>query len=41
MDVRLYWTDGGALGPMLNFYAAMPNGPIVIAQALGLTGMVF
>ncbi|ENM5786594.1 Bax inhibitor-1/YccA family protein [Vibrio metoecus] len=32
---------GGALGPMLNFYAAMPNGPIVIAQALGLTGMVF
>ncbi|EEY98186.1 putative TEGT family carrier/transport protein [Vibrio sp. RC586] len=32
---------GGALGPILNFYAAMPNGPIVIAQALGLTGMVF
>lgn len=32
---------GGALGPMLNFYAAMPNGSIVIAQALGLTGMVF
>jgi modulator of FtsH protease len=32
---------GGALGPMLNYYAAMPAGPSIIAQALGLTGMVF
>lgn len=32
---------GGALGPMLNYYAAIPNGPSIIAQALGLTGMVF
>ncbi|MDN3610092.1 Bax inhibitor-1/YccA family protein [Vibrio ostreicida] len=32
---------GGALGPMLNHYAAIPNGPSIIAQALGLTGMVF
>lgn len=32
---------GGALGPMLNHYAAIPNGPSLIAQALGLTGLVF
>ncbi|MEZ8194805.1 Bax inhibitor-1/YccA family protein [Vibrio cortegadensis] len=32
---------GGALGPMLNHYAAIPNGPNLIAQALGLTGLVF
>ncbi|MGI3039502.1 Bax inhibitor-1/YccA family protein [Vibrio diabolicus] len=32
---------GGALGPMLNYYASIPNGPTIIAQALGLTGMVF
>ena len=32
---------GGALGPMLNHYASIPNGPSIIAQALGLTGMVF
>ncbi|MFA0570272.1 Bax inhibitor-1/YccA family protein [Vibrio gallaecicus] len=32
---------GGALGPMLNHYAAIPNGPGLIAQALGLTGLVF
>ncbi|NVJ55110.1 MAG: Bax inhibitor-1 family protein [Vibrionaceae bacterium] len=32
---------GGALGPMLNYYAAIPSGPSIIAQALGLTGMVF
>ena len=32
---------GAGLGPMLNYYAAIPNGPSIIAQALGLTGMVF
>lgn len=32
---------GGALGPMLTYYASIPSGPTVIAQALGLTGMVF
>jgi len=32
---------GGSLGPMLNHYASIPNGPSIIAQALGLTGMVF
>lgn len=32
---------GGALGPMLNYYASIPSGPTIIAQALGLTGMVF
>ncbi|MBD1564502.1 Bax inhibitor-1/YccA family protein [Vibrio sp. SA48] len=32
---------GGALGPMLNHYVAIPNGPSIIAQALGLTGLVF
>ncbi|MGL0929072.1 Bax inhibitor-1/YccA family protein [Vibrio vulnificus] len=32
---------GGALGPMLNYYASIPSGPSIIAQALGLTGMVF
>ncbi|WED28213.1 Bax inhibitor-1/YccA family protein [Vibrio sp. DW001] len=31
---------GAALGPMLNYYAAMPNGAGVIAQALGMTGLV-
>lgn len=31
---------GAALGPMLNYYAAMPNGANVIAQALGMTGLV-
>ncbi|WP_114764483.1 Bax inhibitor-1 family protein [Vibrio rhodolitus] len=32
---------GGALGPMLTYYASIANGPSIIAQALGLTGMVF
>lgn len=32
---------GGALGPMLSYYASIANGPSIIAQALGLTGMVF
>ncbi|MFY2508635.1 BAX inhibitor (BI)-1/YccA family protein [Vibrio pectenicida] len=32
---------GGALGPMLTHYASITNGPSIIAQALGLTGMVF
>ncbi|KJR29986.1 BAX inhibitor protein [Vibrio navarrensis] len=32
---------GGALGPMLTYYASIPSGPTIIAQALGLTGMVF
>ncbi|KAB1454439.1 Bax inhibitor-1/YccA family protein [Vibrio panuliri] len=32
---------GGALGPMLTYYASIANGPAIIAQALGLTGMVF
>ncbi|MGB0986575.1 MAG: Bax inhibitor-1 family protein, partial [Pseudoalteromonas spongiae] len=30
-----------ALGPMLNYYAAMPNGPMLIMQALGSTALVF
>lgn len=32
---------GGALGPMLSYYMAIPNGPMMIAQALGLTAVVF
>jgi len=32
---------GAALGPMLNYYAAMPNGPMLIMQALGSTALVF
>ncbi|ELV8717692.1 Bax inhibitor-1/YccA family protein [Vibrio vulnificus] len=32
---------GGALGPMLTYYASIPSGPTIIAQALGLTGIVF
>jgi modulator of FtsH protease len=32
---------GAALGPMLNYYAAMPNGPLLIMQALGSTALVF
>ncbi len=32
---------GGALGPMLSYYASMSGGPTIIAQALGLTGIVF
>jgi modulator of FtsH protease len=32
---------GAALGPMLNHYAAMPNGPMLIMQALGSTALVF
>ncbi|MDA0147501.1 Bax inhibitor-1/YccA family protein [Vibrio sp. LaRot3] len=46
-SMGLVWTFvfttlmGGALGPMLNYYAALSNGPEIIAQALGLTGTVF
>ncbi len=32
---------GGALGPILNFYAAMPNGGSLILQALGGTALIF
>ena len=32
---------GAALGPMLNYYLAMPNGPALVMQALGGTALVF
>ena len=32
---------GAGLGPMLNHYAAMPNGPMLIMQALGSTALIF
>lgn len=32
---------GAALGPMLNHYLAMPNGPEMVLQALGGTAIVF
>lgn len=32
---------GASLGPMLNHYAAMPNGPALIMQALGGTALIF
>jgi len=32
---------GASLGPMLNVYAAMPNGGALIMQALGGTALIF
>ncbi|MEY8205610.1 MAG: Bax inhibitor-1/YccA family protein [Bermanella sp.] len=32
---------GAALGPMLNRYLALPNGPEVVMQALGGTALIF
>jgi len=32
---------GLGLGPMLNHYAGMPGGPMLIMQALGSTALVF
>ena len=32
---------GFMLGPMLNIYLAMPNGPALVMQALGGTGVIF
>lgn len=32
---------GAALGPMLNAYLALPNGPALVMQALGGTALVF
>ncbi|WP_441003616.1 Bax inhibitor-1/YccA family protein [Pseudocolwellia agarivorans] len=32
---------GASLGPMLNYYAAMPNGGSLIFQALGGTALIF
>jgi modulator of FtsH protease len=32
---------GASLGPMLNFYLAMPSGPALVMQALGATAIVF
>jgi modulator of FtsH protease len=32
---------GASIGPMLNFYLAMPNGPALVMQALGGTALVF
>src|SRR5690349_16439460 len=32
---------GAALGPMLNFYLALPSGPALVMQALGGTALVF
>ncbi|ATC94513.1 Bax inhibitor-1/YccA family protein [Pseudoalteromonas tunicata] len=32
---------GAGLGPLLNHYAAMPSGPMLIMQALGSTALVF
>jgi len=43
----LFWTFaftgvmGASIGPMLNRYAAMANGPELIMQAMGLTALVF
>lgn len=32
---------GASIGPMLNYYLAMPNGPALVMQALGGTALVF
>ncbi|MDX3775126.1 Bax inhibitor-1/YccA family protein [Chromatiaceae bacterium AAb-1] len=32
---------GASLGPLLSYYAAMPQGPALIMQALGSTALVF
>ena len=32
---------GASLGPMLNYYLAMPGGPALVMQALGGTALVF
>jgi modulator of FtsH protease len=32
---------GASLGPMLNYYLAMPSGPALVMQALGATAVVF
>ncbi len=32
---------GAGLGPLLNHYASMPSGPMLIMQALGSTALVF
>ncbi|MEM0952688.1 MAG: Bax inhibitor-1/YccA family protein [Pseudomonadota bacterium] len=32
---------GASLGPMLNYYLALPNGPSLVMQALGGTALVF
>jgi len=32
---------GASIGPMLNYYLAMPNGPGLVMQALGGTAIVF
>ncbi|MEZ5504195.1 MAG: Bax inhibitor-1/YccA family protein [Halioglobus sp.] len=32
---------GASIGPMLNFYLAMPSGPALVMQALGGTAVVF
>lgn len=32
---------GASIGPMLNYYLAMPNGPEVVMQALGGTAIIF
>ena len=32
---------GASLGPMLNYYLALPNGPGLVMQALGGTALVF
>jgi modulator of FtsH protease len=32
---------GASIGPMLNYYLAMPNGPSLVMQALGGTALVF
>lgn len=32
---------GASIGPMLNYYLAMPNGPELVLQALGGTALIF
>src|SRR5210317_232930 len=32
---------GASIGPMLNYYLAMPGGPALVMQALGGTAVVF
>jgi modulator of FtsH protease len=32
---------GASIGPMLNYYLAMPGGPALVMQALGTTAVVF
>ena len=32
---------GASIGPMLNYYLSMPNGPSLVMQALGGTALVF